>query len=233
MATRSPDTSARPRVALFLDESGTSADDTTMMVGAVAFHDVAGAELAIKNAYDRVLGDSSLWHDRAVKRQRFADVGFHFTEDDESVRSTFLATLGSLQFRAYAAYSRNPEHESSPDLLVMMYGTLLSSVLARYRNCETTIVFEQNSSMDGLYGKIWTVLQEQGSGAEDAMAFRGNKNAPCLAAIDYVLGVTRVHLSGSAQPFQTNRFVALGRNLAYLIDFDDDRHLGGRKHPIV
>ncbi|MEJ1230879.1 MAG: hypothetical protein WDM88_10190 [Galbitalea sp.] len=163
-----------PRVALFLDESGTSSGDSTTLVGAVAFHDVGAAELAIKNAYDRVLGDSSLWSD-PTKRQRFAKVGFHFTEDDESVRSILLAELGSLQFRAYAAYAATPEAGSPPDLLVTMYGTLLYSVLARYRDCETTVVFEQNSSMDGLYGRIWAALEDLDVGTENAAAFRAER----------------------------------------------------------
>lgn len=74
MTARGPSASP-PRVALFLDESGTSGGESTTLVGAVAFHDVAAAELAIKNAYDRVLGDSSLWSD-AAKRQRLARDGF-------------------------------------------------------------------------------------------------------------------------------------------------------------
>jgi len=119
------------------------------------------------------------------------------------------------------------------ELLVAMYGTLLSSVLARYRNYELTVVFEQNPTMDPLYSKIWHVLKETVGGIESATALRGKKTAPCLAATDYVLGVSRIHLAGEAPHFQERRFFALGRSFAYLIDFDDDRHLGGSKHPIV
>jgi hypothetical protein len=223
---------ARPQIALFLDESGTSATDPTTLVGVVAFHHVAEAEAAIRAAYDRALGDASLWPD-PTRRQRFAETGFHFAEDSESVRQVLLATLGSLQYRAYIAYASNTSSAQSTNRLTSMYGTLLRSVLARYRNFATTVVFEQNSAMDGQYARIWAVLQRGRPGAQNATAFRGTKGAPCLCAIDYVLGVVRVHLSRSARPFETNRFAALGRNLAYLIDFDDDRHLGGRKHPIV
>ncbi|TCC18087.1 hypothetical protein E0H58_35275 [Kribbella speibonae] len=93
-------------VFLFLDESGTAPTDPLTMVGATAYHDVARAEAAIIDAYGRALGDASLWH-RSSKRRRFSEVGFHFTEDSESVRNTFLSALDSIDYRAYAAYSRN------------------------------------------------------------------------------------------------------------------------------
>lgn len=223
---------ARPPVFLFLDESGTDPSDPLTLVGATAYHDVAKAESAIVDAHGRALGDKSLWPNSA-RRQRFSEVGFHFTEDSESVRNALLSALDSVEYRAYAAYAKNGGQRNSTDLLVAMYGTLLSSVLARYRDYAITVVFEQNQTMDPLYSRIWSVLQSTVAGIGSATALRGTKSAPCLAATDYVLGVTRVHLSGNALDFQERRFVALGRSYAYLIDFDDDRHLGGSKHPIV
>lgn len=202
------------------------------MVGATAYHDVAKAEAAIIDAYARALGDASLWR-RSSRRRKFSEVGFHFTEDSESVRSTFLSALDSIDYRAYAAYARNDAQRSTTDLIVAMYGTLLSSVLARYRDYKLTVVFEQHSTLDPLYSKIWSVLQDTVAGIESATALRGTKSTPCLAATDYVLGVTRAHLLEGVSDFQERRFVALGRSYAYLIDFDDDRHLGGRKHPIL
>lgn len=228
---RLQDEEERQQVFLFLDESGTSEGDPLTLVGATAFHDAVAAEQLIKEAHDRALGDASIWPN-SEKRRKFAETGFHFTEDSESVRQVLLTALGQLDFRAYVAYARNDRSANLTDRLVTMYGTLLSSVLARYRETKLTVVFEENSSMDPLYGKIWDVLK--GTVAlSDAEAFRGSKAAPCLAVTDYVLGVTRVHLAGGAQDFQKNRYVALGRHLAYLIDLDDDRHLGGSRHPIV
>ena len=221
----------RQRVYLFLDESGTSSGDSLTLVGATAFHDAPAAEALIKAAHERALGDASIWPDTA-KRRKFAESGFHFAEDSESVRQVLLAALGQLDFRAYVAFAKNDRSQDITDRLVTMYGTLLSSVLARYRETKLTVVFEENSSMDPLYGKMWEVLVRN-TGLSDAEAFRGTKTVPCLAVTDYVLGVTRVHFSGDARDFQENRYVALGRNLAYLIDFDDDRHLGGSRHPIV
>lgn len=202
------------------------------MVGATAYHDVTAAETAIKAAHQRTLGDNSQWAS-AEKRQKFAEVGFHFTEDSESVRTALLSALDTIEFRSYAAYAKHDESIDTAELLTSMYGTLLASVLARYRDYELTVVFEQNPMMDSIYSKIWTALKRSVYGIDNATALRGSKNAPCLAATDYVLGVTRAHLSGRALDFQERRFVALGRSYAYLIDFDDDRHLGGTKHPIV
>lgn len=221
----------RQRIFLFLDESGTSSGDALTLVGATAFHDAAAAEQLIKAAYDRALGDASIWPNEE-KRRKFAESGFHFTEDSESVRQVLLAALGNLEFRAYVAYAKNSTSQDLTERLVTMYGTLLSSVLARYRETKLTVVFEENSSMDSFYGKMWEVLTST-TRLDNAEAFRGSKAAPCLAVTDYVLGVTRVHLAGGTHDFQENRYVALGRHLAYLIDFDDDRHLGGSRHPIV
>jgi hypothetical protein len=202
------------------------------MVGVTAVHGIGVAEAAVRRAYEVALGDSSLWPDER-RRRRFAEVGFHFTEDSESVRQVFLTALNSIQYRGYAAYAKRENSTAMTEKLTAMYGTLLSSVAARYREFDLSVVFEQNSSMDALYGPIWSTLKRRVHGIGSSRAYRGAKNAPCLAMTDYLLGVTQTHLSGKAQPFQRNRFVSLGRNLAYLIDFDDDRHLGGRKHPIV
>lgn len=218
-------------VFLFLDESGTSPGDALTLVGATAFHDAPAAEAVIKAAYGRALGDASIWPESA-KRQKFAATGFHFAEDSESVRQVLIAALSQIEFRAYVAYAKNDATQKVTDRLITMYGTLLSSVLARYRENKLTVVFEQNSAMDPLYGKMWDTLTQSIS-LSDAQAYIGTKAAPCLAATDYVLGITRIHLAGKARDFQENRYVALGRNLAYLIDFDDDRHLGGNRHPIV
>ncbi|GAB3601248.1 hypothetical protein [Microbacterium tumbae] len=217
---------------LFVDESGTSANDPMTLVGVTAFYDVARAERLIKQAYDRVRGDATLWVDQE-RRRNFSATGFHFTEDSESVRGVLLDALGSIDFRAYAAYARRDDERSVTDLLTNMYGTLLSSVLARYRDFDLTVVFEQNPVMDPLYGKIWSALKSTVDDLPSAVALRGTKRAPCLAVTDYVLGVTGKHLSGKAADFQTLRFAALGRKYAYLIDYDDDRHLGGRRHPIL
>lgn len=200
-------------------------------MGATAFRDAPAAETLIKAAYDRALGDASIWRD-PEKRRKFAESGFHFTEDSESVRHVLIDTLNRLDFRAYVAYAKNDASQDITDRLVTMYGTLLLSVLARYRETKLTVVFEENSAMDSLYGKMWNALTDS-IWLRDAQALRGTKAAPCLAVTDYVLGITRIHLAGDARDFQENRYVALGRNLAYLIDFDDDRHLGGRRHPIV
>ncbi|MGU3358001.1 hypothetical protein ACLBWJ_12165 [Microbacterium sp. M4A5_1d] len=219
------------RVHLFLDESGTSRNDRTTLIGATAFRDVAAAESIIRAAYETALGDSTIWPDE-VRRRKFAETGFHFTEDSESVRQVLLDALGGLEFRAYVAYARNDLDQPLTDRLVAMYGTLLQSVLARYRDASLTVVFEENSAMDSLYGRLWRVLLSS-VGLREARAYVGTKLAPCLAVTDYALGITRVHLSGRARDFETNRYLSLGRNLAYLLDFDDDRHLGGSRHPIV
>lgn len=221
----------RQNVFLFLDESGTSKADPYTLVGATAFLGVGSAESAIMAAGERALGNAAIWTSDE-KRAAFGETGFHFAEDSESVRHILLTEMERLDFRAYVAYAKNDPNGDIVARLISMYGTLLSSVIARYRDTRLTVVFEENTIMDRWYGKIWDVLTDAVS-LQEARAFRGTKDAPCLAVTDYVLGVTRTKLGGRALPFQVARYVALGRNLAYLIDFDDDRHLGGTRHPIV
>ena len=111
----------RERVYLFLDESGTSYGDALTLVGATAFHDAPAAERVIKAAYDRTLGDASIWR-QPEKRRKFAESGFHFTEDSESVRNVFVDTLSHLDFRAYVAYGTNDPSQDVTSRLITMYG---------------------------------------------------------------------------------------------------------------
>jgi len=220
-------------VYLFLDESGTSVNDSMTMVGATAFYDVRQAEDRIKITYERVLGDPSFWTGQERKRTVFRENGFHFTEDNDSVRDALLTAMGEIQFRAYAAYAKNDRTLSTAERLIQMYGTLLQSVLTRYRHARISVIFEQNPVMNSHYGQLWTALRSEINGLDSATAYIGTKRAPCLSVTDYVLGVTQAHLASGAMDYHRRRFAALGRKYAYLVDFDDDRHLGGRKHPIL
>jgi len=115
-----------------------------------------------------------------------------------------------------------------------MYGLLMGSLATRYSDCDLTFVFEVNSDMDRLYARIWGDLKDD-AGLDDrqVVVLRGDKRAPCLSVVDYVLGITRIHLGANEQSFQGIRFAGLGTKWAYLIDFDNDKHFGDRKRPIL
>lgn len=222
----------REQIHVFFDESGTSPGDEYLLVGAVAFHDVNGAESDVKAAYDRAIGSPHLWSDDEG-RAKFSRTGFHHTADSEPVKQVLLDAMTSLDFRAYAAYSGNPAPESNVERMVSMYGLLMGSLSSRYRDCEIVFVFEENSDMDRLYARIWGDLLDEDGDDGRVTILRGNKKAPCLCVVDYVLGITRIHLGSNEKAFQGIRFAGLGTKWAYLIDFDNDKHFGDRKRPIL
>lgn len=219
-----------PGAHIFLDESGTSADEPYTLVCATVFADVEAAESLVASAFQRAVGNVALWPDEARRRQ-FSATGYHFAEDSETVRATLLEAMAQLDFRAYAVFGVNSGVETT-DRLVHMYGLLLRSLIPRYKDASPTYVFEQNTSMNGLYGQLWDYSRSE-TGAPSAPVLIGDKRAPCLAVTDYVLGVTRQHLVENPPDFQERRFAALGPKFAYLVDYDDDRHYGGRKRPIL
>lgn len=88
--------------------------------------------------------------------------------------------------------------------------------------------------MDLLFARIWAELESsRGPSGRGVVVYRGEKGAPCLSVVDYVLGVTRIHLGTNEKSFQGIRFAGLGNKWAYLIDFDNDKHFGDRKRPIL
>lgn len=216
---------------IFFDESGTSAGDQFTLVCATVFADVEAAESLVASAFHRAQGNIALWPND-VRRSQFAATGYHFAEDSETVRATLLDAIAQLDFRAYAVFGMNTGQETT-DRLVHMYGLLLRSLIPRYRGVSPAYVFEQNSSMNGLYGQLLDYAHSETSTTPVGAAFIGDKRAPCLAVTDYVLGVTRQHLVANPPDFQERRFAALGSKFAYLVDYDDDRHYGGRKRPIL
>lgn len=219
-------------VHIFFDESGTSSSDRFLLAGATAYYEVAAAEERIREARDRALGDSALWS-RPSARSAFETTGFHYTEDNESVRQVLLNTLETVEFRAYCAYSKNERGTDNVDRLINMYAVLLRGLALRYREHRLVFVFEENNSMDRLYSKIWAQVAAELEVELDVTVLRGKKDAPCLAVTDYVLGVTRQHMAEDAREFEQRRFASLGSKYAYLIDFDDDRHYGGSRRPIL
>ncbi|MBU1250515.1 MAG: hypothetical protein KJ659_04540 [Actinobacteria bacterium] len=221
---------------LFLDESGTGTDDPELLVGAVAIPDADHAERRLWEIQRTAYGDNSLWVALEHKREQFRSTGFHFTEDSWAVRDRILGWIRTARLRSYVAFSKNDpsQHFTTIERMCLMYGLLIRAAYLRYRGFHLHLVFEENEQMNGLYGPIWAqVASELGVAPESATVLIGSKTAPGLSVIDSILGVLRVGRSASAQPHERERVSWLVSNVAYLIDFDLDKHIGDRRRPIL
>lgn len=228
--------SAKPPIWLFLDESGTAQSEPELLVGAVAVPDIAVVEKELWGLHRSTFGDNSLWVDLPRKREPFRMTGFHFTDDSWAVRDKLLNWLRTARLRSYVAVSKN--HSSQPfstvDRMCLMYSLLIRAAYLRYRSFHLHLVFEENEQMNALYASIWAAVAKDLHVPEDsATVLIGSKSAPGLSVVDSVLGLLRVGRSVSAQSHERERVSWLVSSVAYLIDFDEDKHLGNRRRPIL
>lgn len=221
---------------LFLDESGTAQNEPELLVGAVAVPDITVAERELWELHRSTYGDNSLWVELPHKREQFRTTGFHFTEDSWAVRDKILNWLRTARLRSYVAVSKNDlvQPFSTVDRMCLMYGLLIRAAYLRYRSFHLHLVFEENDQMNSLYASIWAAVAKDLHVHEDsATVLIGSKSAPGLSVVDSVLGLLRVGRSAAAQPHERERLAWLVSSVAYLIDFDEDKHLGNRRRPIL
>ncbi len=226
----------RSTMWLFLDESGTAQGDVELLVGAVAVPDIAEAERQLWELHRSAYGDNSLWVETPDKRQIFRSTGFHFTEDSWAVRDRLLSWLRTARLRSYVAISKNDSSLtfSNVERMCLMYSLLLRATYLRYRSFHLNFVFEENDQMNSFYARIWSAVAKDLQVPEDsATVLIGSKSVPGLAVIDSVLGLLRVGRRPAALPHERERLSWLVSSVAYLIDFDEDRHLGNRRRPII
>lgn len=91
-------------IRVFLDESGTHAKAERLLVGAVVVPDREAVESAVVKAFGEVASQSANWR-TAEEIKAFIGRGFHFTQDNASVRNDFVRRLSTMNIRIHAAYS--------------------------------------------------------------------------------------------------------------------------------
>lgn len=83
----------------------------------------------------------------AGRKERLETKGLHFTDAPEDLRTSYVALLRFLQFRAYVAFAEMHDRRSYPSL----YATLLRALLPRrfkdYDRSRVTICVEENSAV--------------------------------------------------------------------------------------
>ena len=100
---------------IFLDESGTHATADRLLVGAVVAPDREAIESAVIDAFEDVTSQGANW---AANEdiEEFISRGFHFTEDNVSVRNEFVRRLSTMNVRIHVAYSASgPETLGAPE----------------------------------------------------------------------------------------------------------------------
>lgn len=68
--------------------------------------------------------------------------------------------LRTLNFRAHVAYSKGKSGVAGVDLRINMLYTLMRNIALRYRTHEIVFVFEEESSMNSLYGRLVAIVKE-------------------------------------------------------------------------
>jgi hypothetical protein len=91
-------------VWVFLDESGTHARAERLLVGAVVAPDREAVESAVVHAFADVASQIANW-ETGEEIEAFIARGFHFTQDNVSVRSEFVRELSTMNIRIHVAYS--------------------------------------------------------------------------------------------------------------------------------
>lgn len=220
-------------ITVFLDESGTHAVSSGILVGAVVTPDAALLEEQVVAAHHNLLADGIYWHNDA-KRLEFATKGFHHSEDNDTLRQAFVQAFRAMDFRAHVAFSRRASGVDDVSLMVNMYYTLVRNIILRYRTSEILFVFEEESRLDGLYSGIVEVAREDlaaVAGIELQIAVKiGTKAAPALSIVDYVLALSGMALFEHLRPFEKSQINhGLDVHLAHLIDFDRRVHQSARK----
>lgn len=226
-------------VTAYLDESGTHAGSARVMIGAIATMNGSEMDRIVEERVADLLADDDLWISPVGKREDFRRRGFHHSEDDDTVRGRFQETLGQIEFRAHVCHSRRAIELSDEELLIVMYYTVVRNLLRRYAGQELELVFEENPSLNSLYGQLTAHavenLDEMNQARAEVAARIGTKPSAGLSVVDYVLAFTGHYLDDQdanalagrrPKTFQLARFETLKRDMAHLVDFDLAAHQG-------
>lgn len=216
------------RAIVYLDESGTSRESERMYVGAVIVPNDTG-ELAtvLADVRGAVLANPLLWNDER-QRDRIRRQGFHFTKDSLQVRAKVLDAIAPMNFRTHLTYVYNQPLADGKtigtriDLLLGMYFGIVLTLLRRYVRIPVVFIFEQNSDLDKLFGRIVAeAVQLLPPRPAEALVtvYRGSKDVTELSVVDYLLGVTRESYDGQPDAYKRRRFYNFQGHVARVNNF--------------
>jgi RNA-directed DNA polymerase len=213
---------------VFLDESGTHAKAERLLVGAVVAPDREAVESAVVEAFAHIASQSANWR-TAEEIEAFIGRGFHFTQDNVSVRNEFVRQLSTMNIRIHAAYSASGKGRAWRTRAAAMYYQLVRGILARYRHCAVHFAFERETGMNRMYQGIIelaarSVVDSDDEGGSDELTWDvsvAGKDDPALAVVDYVLASLSFRLSVMRQgEFEARYAQAFAGHVAHLLNYD-------------
>ena len=211
---------------VFLDESGTHARADHLLVGAVVVPNRESVEAAVAEAFADAALQSANWNNDD-EIAAFIERGFHFSQDNVSVRNEFIRRISAMNVRVHAAYSRSGTGSEWRTRATAMYHQLTRSILRRYQDCEIHFVFEREQGMNSRYARIIgqaaqdvTTLWERGRQLSYDVSI-GGKDDPALGLVDYILAAISARLTVMDDNDFRARYVnAFAGHVAHLLDYD-------------
>lgn len=220
-----------------------------LFVGAVVAPAGEQLEASLEAEAHALLADLPAWEsrpprpDKRDRRELFAREHFHFTNDSLDIRRRALNIMLAHSVRAHVLYSHLEWSTdlARADIQAGMYFTLLRNLLRRYAGAQVRLVFENESTMDALYGRI---LQHAIDGLDRqtrrsqrhprawVQARIGHKPNGGLSTVDYCLGVANLGLNNrlsdgkeaASTPHELESVSRLDRHIAHVLNFDTATH---------
>jgi hypothetical protein len=181
-------------ITLFIDESEVqTADGRLLLLGCASIEDVSAVTEATLRVAREFLADPYAAGNKAA----LAKKGLHFVDAHEEMRTAYIRELGFLPFRGYLAYDLLPDDSFYESKYFELLSALLPHRLIAADRATMTIVAEQNSKISS------SGLTKLVDDAYAGLAARGTRRPirrptvkigkkaedPCLAVVDFLLGV--------------------------------------------
>jgi hypothetical protein len=180
------------------------------------------------DAFEDVISQKANWITSA-DIENFINRGFHYSEDNVSVRNEFVRHLSSMNIRIHVAYSASGPGNAWRPRAASMYYALTRGLFRRYRDYVIHFVFEQESGMNQLYKGIVGLAAESlirldSDDERDVLSWDvavADKNDPALGVVDYVLAAVSARLSVAASAdFKARYLHAFASHVAHVLDYD-------------
>jgi hypothetical protein len=182
-------------LTLLIDEAviTTPSGIQVLVLGCVAIEDMKTATEATEEVVNLHLNDPFTSGDKKKLKEK----GLHYTDASEEMRTDYIRRLGEIPFSTYLAYAILPTNDRYESIYMELFSTLLPNRLIAADRAEVTIVVEQNSrisssKVEQVIGTTYErLVSRQSRRPLGVPAYKIGKKIedPCLAVIDFILGV--------------------------------------------
>lgn len=182
-------------LTLLVDEAEVSVanNQTVLVIGCVAIEDIEAAEQITREVATGFMDDPYSSGNKALLKKR----GLHFVEASEEIRTEYIKRLSEMPFRAYLSYGLLNDPSDYEELYIQLLSALLPHRFIDADRAKVSIVVEQNSKIspnkickyiEGLYQLLATRKSRRPLSCPEYKTGKKSED-PCLAMVDFVLGV--------------------------------------------